>query len=232
MQSKSRLELYREFMEYIHQDIQGERKLVTRRIFSVFLWCFILPASISLALILMIKFGIIPRSVRRYLDWLILVFPLLYSLYVLSIEVLSEIPSAFRRGGIGNILNQAVRESEWRERICTELQGRIGRDPEVWRWLVASFRIELLGIQHRSRYLTALAGAVFFLLLQGIDSLGEPEGFTSFQGWFESSSNSVAQFVGLGLFLVLFYLSGNQSYHSLVRYQRCAELVADDLNTR
>ena len=39
-----------------------------------------------------------------------------------------------------------------------------------------------------------------------------------------SESDSL-QFVGLGLFLILLYLSGNQTYHSLRRYLVCAELA-------
>ena len=43
-------------------------------------------------------------------------------------------------------------------------------------------------------------------------------------GWIESSSNDFSQLVGLRLFLLLLYLSGNQTYHSLMRYLHCAEL--------
>ena len=100
-----------------------------------------------------------------------------------------------------------------------------------WAWLIANFKVDLEAMQQRTRYLTALAGAVFFLLMQGIDSIGgsEHEGPVSWSknplmGWIESSSNDVGQLVALALFLVLLYLSGIQTYHSLRRYLHCAEL--------
>ena len=56
--------------------------------FSVFLWCFLMPVAISIVGLLLIKVGVFPRKARTNLDWLILVFPVLYSLYILSSEVL------------------------------------------------------------------------------------------------------------------------------------------------
>jgi hypothetical protein len=91
--------------------------------------------------------------------------------------------------------------------------------------------MDLQAMEYRTKYLTALAGAVFFLIMQGIDSLTDGEGKvtwvkSSVLGWVETSSSDLSQFVGLALFLVLLYLSGSQTYQSLKRYLNCIELLA------
>jgi len=224
-------DLYRELIEFVRADVQSERHQVNRRMFSVFFWCFLIPAIASVGVLLLIKFHILPRRARGFLDWMALIFPISYSLYILSSEVLAQVPAVFRRGGTSNVLGQSLRDTEWRERVCEAMQKSVNAAPEDWRWLVASLRIDLAAIQYRTRYLTALAGAVFFLLMQGIDTLGEVTsdtppvwGKNPIMGWIESSSNDFSQLVGLSLFLLLLYLSGNQTYHSLMRYLNCAEL--------
>lgn len=224
-------ELYRDLIEFVKHDVQRERSQVNRRMFNVFLWCFLLPAAASIAFLLLIKFHILPRRARGILDWMALIFPISYSLYILSSEVLAQMPAVFRKGGTSNVLTQSLKETAWRERVCEGMKKSVQATPEEWRWLVASFRIDLSAIQNRTRYLTALAGAVFFLLMQGIDTLGEvtadnPATWNKnpLMGWLESSSNDFSQFIGLALFLVLLYLSGNQTYHSLMRYLGCVEL--------
>ena len=102
-----------------------------------------------------------------------------------------------------------------------------------WRWMTSSFRIDLRRLQNRTRYLTALAGAVFFLIMQGIDSLGgsEPRQLwlnNPVLDWVQNSASAFSQITGLALFLMLLYLSGNQTYHSLERYLDCAELVLSE----
>jgi hypothetical protein len=224
-------DLYRELIEFIRMDVQRERHQVNRRMFNVFIWCFVLPAAVSAADLILIKFHILPRSFRAYMDWMMLLFPVSYSLYVLGSEVLAQVPATFKRGGLASALGQSLNQLEWRERVCEAMLRSVPGNAEDWKWLVASFRMDLQAMQHRTRYLTALAGAVFFLLMQGIDTIGGPstDGPTVWNknpliGWLESSSNDISQLVSLSLFLVLLYLSGSQTYHSLVRYLRCAEL--------
>lgn len=224
-------QLYRELIEYVRTDVQSERHLVNRRMFSVFVWCFLLPAIVSAVALLLIKFRILPLRTRAVLDWIVLVFPVAYSLYVLGSEVLAPMPAMFRRGGTSNVLGQSLKDTEWRERVCAGMKKAVNASPAEWRWLVESLRLDLDAIQYRTRYLTGLAGGVFFLLMQGIDSLGEtpvenPETWLKnpLMGWLESSSNDLSQFVGLSLFLLLLYLSGSQTYYSLKRYLGCAEL--------
>ncbi|MCM2323392.1 MAG: hypothetical protein NDJ90_09040 [Oligoflexia bacterium] len=229
-----RSQRYREMLEFIRRDVQGERRVLSRRMFNVFLWCFLLPAVVSMLLLVLIKAGVVPRSFGGYVEWLVLIFPILYAVYVIASEMVSGMPSIFRWGGIANTLKQSVQDAEWRDRVCAELRTKIGGDRQAWEWIVASLRMDLDAIHHRAKYLTALAGAVFYLLMQGLDSVGtEQENLhQTLQGWFEASMNNLAQFVGLGLFLVLLYLSANQAFVSLSRYLRCAELVLLELRDR
>src|SRR2546421_230005 len=88
----SRQELYERFIGFVVADQQRERSTLQRRMFSVFVWCFLVPASISLTALLMAKLGFLPRSLRYRIDWLILLFPMIYSLYILSSEVLVNVP--------------------------------------------------------------------------------------------------------------------------------------------
>lgn len=231
MQGRTQQELYRAFIDFVAGDLQRERHLVNRRMMSVFIWCFLTPTLMSISLLLLVKFRILPKSTRNYLDWVILILPVFYSLYVLSFEVLSHIPAIFRRGGGAITLEQSLKDGEWRERTLDALERSISATRDEWDWIVASFRIDLQAMEYRTKYLTALAGAVFFLIMQGIDSLTDGEGKvtwvkTTVLGWVETSASDLSQFVGLTLFLVLLYLSGSQTYQSLKRYLHCAELLA------
>lgn len=229
---RSREDAYREFIEFVRSDIQQERSLVNRRMFNVFLWCFALPAIVSLTMLLLIKFRVLPMKARAFQDWMVLAFPVCYSLYILGSEVIAQVPTVIRKGGVSGTLGQALKDAQWRARVV-EAMGRSVRAAEgEWGWIIESYRIDMATLQHRTRYLTALAGAVFFLIMQGIDTLAgvaETEAHVSWSrnpitGWIETATYDLSQFVGLGLFLVLLYLSGNQTYHSLVRYLHCAEL--------
>ncbi|MDR3608129.1 MAG: hypothetical protein P4M08_12205 [Oligoflexia bacterium] len=233
-EAKPSLEFYGDFIEFVRRDIQGERKLANRRMFGVFLWCFVIPALTTFLYVLLIRFGIIPRRFGRYTDWFIVVFPVLYALQIISFDILHELPIAFRRGGIAATLGRALEEARWRDRVCRELQTQfVSTNRDNWPWLVKTFQTDLENLQHRTRYLTALAGAVFFLLMKGLDvfDISEPMRPGPYiLGWFEASSSNAAQFVGLALFLVMLYLSGNQAYSSLARYLHCLELVQLELD--
>jgi hypothetical protein len=220
-------ETYRAFLEFVGNDVQRERHRANRRMLSVFLWCFLVPAIMTVIILLLVKIGWLPRRARANVDWLILIFPVLYSVYILGSEVLTGIPSIFRRGGLATSLKQAQTEGEWRDRACETLRSQCSFSLSEWEWVIQSFRIDLEKMMNRTKYLTALAGAVFFLVMQGIDSLTDaPE--TAIRNplmlWLEAS-NGISQLMALALFLVLLYLSGNQTYHSLLRYLNCAELV-------
>ncbi|MBC7691435.1 MAG: hypothetical protein H7222_06660 [Methylotenera sp.] len=214
---------YAAFNDFIQRDIQLARSQVNRRMFSVFLWCFLLPALVSAAFLLLIKFGIFPRSARVYLEWIALLFPLFYSIYFLSSQVLVGATVAFRRGGVGTTLSQNTKEGEWRVSVCDSMNKELFLKADQWEWVIASLRMDLSRLQYRNRYLTALAGAVFYLIMQGIDSLGGSEEMK--MNVLINPSNDFTQFVGLALFLVLLYLSGTQTISSLQKYLDCAELL-------
>jgi hypothetical protein len=228
---RSKTDTYREFIDFVRQDLQRERMAVHRRMFNVFVWCFALPAAFTIALLVLIKLHWLPRTARAYLEWMVLIFPVCYSLYVLSSEVVAQMPVVLRRGGLHGTLGQALKEAEWRERTRESMERAVQAAPGEWPWIVESFRVDLRALQYRTRYLTVLAGAVFFLIMEGIDSLGGAALETSVSwvrnpitGWTETSTYDVSQFIGLTLFLVLLYLSGNQSYQALLKYLDCAEL--------
>src|ERR1044072_5782268 len=108
MQTRSQQELYRAFIDLILSDAQRERRVANRRMRAFFVWCFLVPVLISLATLLLIRAGVLARSVRAYLEWVVLAFPLGYAIYVLIFEVISELPSVLRRGGVAATLDQAV----------------------------------------------------------------------------------------------------------------------------
>jgi len=224
-------QLYSSFLDFIRKDAQKERRQVNRKMLGVFFWCFLMPALFSISILVLVKIGFLPVRFRGYLDWLVLAFPVAYSMYFLSSEVLRELPAAFRRGGIANALRQSETDAKWRQGVCTELARTFRIRPDQWDWILRSFRADLESMQYRTRYLTALAGAVFFLLMQGIDSLTDSDQKVAWVkdqslGWVELAGGSnLSQFVGLGLFLVLLYLSGYQNYQALRRYFDCAELA-------
>ena len=223
-----RASLYREFLEFVREDIQRERHQAHRRMLSAFFWCFLLPAALSASVLTLTKAGWLPRSARAHLDWVMLISPVFYSLYVLGSEVMSQVPAAFRKGGVASSLNPSLKELEWRTRVCAAMSQDVKASAEDWNWIAQSFRIDLRAMKYRTGYLTALAAAVFFLIMQGIDTLGGEEKVTwvksPFTGWVETGTSDFSQFVGLALFLMLLYLSGNQTQRAVARYLDCIEL--------
>lgn len=232
MQPRHRQEMYRAFIEFVISDLQGERKLVNRRMFNVLLWCFIAPAALMAVGLLMIRFGMIPPGARSGIDSLMVLFPVAYGFYILGSEVLTEMPAAFRRGGIANTLSQSLKDAEWRERKCEAMSRVLDASPAEWDWIILSFGIDLQRFQNRNRYMTGLAGAVLYLIMQGLDLLGESEVETYARAASGGGIGDFPQFVALGLVLLLLYLSGNQTYQSMARYKHCAELVRKQLEVR
>ena len=199
---------------------------------NVFLWCFFLPTIVTFAVLILIKIRILPLSVRVHLDWLMLISPTGYSLYILGSEVLAQLPYALKKGGSAASLLKSLEDGAWRERVCDSMNKSVAAsNAKDWEWIATSFQMDLQAMHDRTKYLTALAGAVFFLLMQGIDSLADTEEAVRWVkvapfGWVETSaSNNLFQFVGLALFLTLLYLSGIQTYQSLRRYLNCAVLI-------
>lgn len=235
MQGKSRLELYRELIAFIEKEAQQERLRVNRRMFSVFVWCFIVPTVVAILFTTGIRMNLIETRWRPIVEWLILVFPVSYSIYYLGSEVLTEVPHIFRRGGMSATLNNTLKEGEWRYRTSEAMKRAVGGTAHDWSWMATNFRQDLKAMRDRARYLTALAGAVFFLILEGIDFLGTdtvpPQKLTPWfvMSWLETAGSQLSQLVALALFLVLLYLAASQTAHALERYLNCADLIAHDM---
>lgn len=230
---KSRHEAYQSFVEFVRNQSQQERNAVNRRMLSVLLWCFVIPAILSALTVVLVRFGVLPFRARMYVEWIFLVFPISYSVYFLSSEVLRDLPLVIRQGGIAANLRQCETDGAWRERVVDALRRTVHASREEWRWIHSSFRIDLETMRYRTRFLTALAGAVFFIITQGLDLLTEEEPKVTWVkdpqfGWMEMGGSDLAQWAGLILFLVLLYLSGSQNHNSLARYLNCAELAMDE----
>ena len=229
-QPMTQKELYQSYLEFVENDLKKERNRLNRRMFSVFFWCLILPAFLSASIPFLIKVGVLPLFLRNKLDGLMLLFPVIYSLYVLGNEVIPHFPEVFRRGILIKPLARASKDGLWREEVSLAMEQSLSASEEDWRWIIKSFKMDLHDLEYRNRYLTALAGAVFFLLMQGIDTLMDldtPAAQIANQATSNglSDGSNFTQFVGLFLFLGLLYLSGGQTYHTLIRYLNCAELI-------
>lgn len=233
MQGKGRFELYREFTEFVSNDVQRERRKLNRRMIYVLFWCFIAPAFLTLILLVLIRLGVLPWRTKAIADAMLIIFPVLYGVYVLGSEVLLEIPAVLKRGGLSATLSHSVRETEQRMKTCEDLRRAVHADSDQWHWIISNFTIELERFLYRIRFLTGMAGVVFFLILQGVDLLADPDAAIPVVSHPATGLVLVpaewTQYMGLLIFLVLFYLSGTQTYHSLKRYRECAELVVADL---
>lgn len=215
---------YRRYLGFIHSANQKDRLDVNRRIRSVVIWCFLVPVFVVALGIFLANRGFIPRVFRSYQDWVLLLFPVLYSLYFLGSQVLSELPAAFRRGGFGLTLGQTASEADWRLDTCARMEKELNYSAEEWEWIISNAEEDLERLQMRLRHLTALAGAVFFLLMQGIDSLTN-DGSLSKDLTQSLMGPSSSEWVGLALFLLLLYLSGQQNLQTFRRFMGCARLV-------
>jgi hypothetical protein len=215
--------IYRHYLEFVQGAHQKDRRAVNRRMLSVFLWCFLAPVVTVAVGIVMVNFGVLPRSFRSYQDWILLIFPVLYSLYFLGSQVLTGVPEAFRRGGFGSTLGQAAQEADWRIDVCTAMEKECVWSARDWDWVIENASEDLDRMQMRTRHLTALAGAVFFLIMQGIDSLTTDNSFLVVAS--DPTATTSSQWVGLALFLLLLYLSGQQNVQTLRRFLACARLV-------
>lgn len=224
MNIRERKPLYGKYLEFVQSANQKDQMHVNRRIRSVFLWCFLVPVVVVAVVLLLVNRGILPRAFRSYQDWILLIFPVLYSLYFLSSQVLTGIPDAFRKGGFGLTLGQASREADWRIQICESMEKELNWKPEEWSWVISNIEEDLERLQMRVRHLTALAGAVFFLIMQGIDSLTfDAPAYSANVP--DISGTGSSQWLGLALFLLLLYLSGQQNIQTIRRFLGCARLV-------
>ncbi len=226
---------YRIFLSQVNSEMQAERQASNRRMISVLLWCFIFPLVIGSLFLLMISFRLIPFSARTYVDLVYLGFPVVYSLFFLSSQVIKDLPGHFKRGGVGTLLLNSQKDEAWRTQVCKRWIAKSTFSSDDWKWIIANFKLDLERLKERNKYLTALAGAVFYLIMQGLDSIqGAQDNWVVSEGSFKHPvlkwllgpiAAELGQYVGLALFLVLLYLSGRQAYIGLAKYLECAELL-------
>lgn len=233
MNHKENWEVYLDFLEFVSKDLAEEQVLLNRKIRGVFLWCFAIPAVASATILLFSKVGLLPRSARAWVDWVSLLFPISFSLFTLGSEVIVRIPIRFKKGALAPQLAPALQAGQWRSRVSGQMTKLLHLKKEEWDWVVENFKMDLDSMLQRTRFLTALAGAVFFLVMQGIDSVADeplvlpkhmpPQAVLLAAG--EWAMGGISQYVGLSLFLTLLYLSGAQTHQTLLRYLRSAELA-------
>ncbi len=229
--SEQRTRLYEDFIEFVRADSRQERSADHRRMFSLLLWCFVAPGLVAGAIVLLSRLGVIGMRWRAYVEPVILFFPVIYSLYFMSSGFLRDLPRAFLKGNLSTALDTCLKESEWRRRTRGTLLATVSATPEDWAWIKDQFQADLDRLLQRTRYLTILAGAILYLVLEGIDSIGKlPQESVSWVrdphlGWVElaGKGEDYIQLIGLGLFLVLLYLTGSQTYYALKRYWVCIE---------
>lgn len=215
----AKLDLYIDLQSAISEEMKRERDLANGRLKGVFFWCFIIPAALSFLLILAVKQGWAPRVAMTYVGWMLVVFPVVYSLWFLLRELFAPAAAQERRASSGASSRHFIREAEWRSRFCEQLLKKVTATGDEWRFLAESFRIDLDALRMRNHYLTGLAGAVFFLIMQGLDAVVDD---VDSGGW------DPYQFMGLALFLFLVALSHYQTQQSLRRFLGCLELLALD----
>tara|TARA_Y100000590_G_scaffold467963_1_gene648785 strand:+ start:961 stop:1665 length:705 start_codon:yes stop_codon:yes gene_type:complete len=230
VREKKEVKIYSEFLKFVAQDIQIERGILKRRMFSVFLWCFVLPALSYLFVVLSIRLGWLSLRWLFVSDWLLLGFPLVYSLYFLGSEVLWGMRLVVKQGGVNATLKDLEQDTYWRVDTSEKMSIQITAEKDLWKTIYFNFKKDLERMRYRSKYLTVFSAAIFFLIMKGIDVL-EPESpvntqwnAQSFLLWIDQMGGSLNQVVAVFFFLVLLFLSSSEMIHRLEKYLDCAEL--------
>ena len=219
---------YSQFAQWVQEDLKKDRVLVNRKVFSVVLWCLILPALISMTLYGLRKYLIIDQV--RYADGIVFLPPFAYSLYSLW-PTLRELPRVFHKGGIGALLEESMREVEWREKTVNKLNSDLKFTAKEWKLISFHLQHDIERMKDQNRYLTILTGVVLFFMFQFLDlgSSGDivrEAGATGLvKNWVDQFSQWSIQVFSLFLFSALFYLSGLQFQKYLTRYWVCVKRI-------
>ena len=120
---------YEQFVNWVQFDMKKDRSLVKRKVFSVVLWCLILPAFILLVLYGLRKYQII--SLIRYADTIIFFPPFMYALYSIW-PTIRALPRVFQKGGLGAMLEESSREVLWREETAVKMNTDLKLTPKEW----------------------------------------------------------------------------------------------------
>ena len=222
---------YQQFVNWVQKDMNKDRVIVNRKVFSVVLWCLILPIILSLCVYGLRKYQILVGPFH-YLDTFIFLPPFSYALYSLW-PTLRDLPRVFRKGGLGAMLEGSAKEVEWREKTAARIQTEIQLTPKEWQ--VVSFHLEqeMVRLQDQNRYMTILSTVVVFFMFQFLDLGGaietplEATPTALIKVWVAQFSQWGIQIFSLTVFAALFYLSGLQFQRYLLRYWVCLKRVSE-----
>jgi hypothetical protein len=222
---------YQQFVSWVQMDMNKDRVLVNRKVFSVVLWCLIFPVILSLIIYGLRKYQIV--ATFRYFDTLIFLPPFLYALYSLW-PTLRALPRVFRKGGLGAMLEESAKEVEWREQTATRMQLEVRLTSREWQAVSFHLKQEISRLNDQNRYMTILSTVVLFFMFQFLDLGGGVDGPVEagpggmVKAWVDQFSQWGVQVFSLFLFSALFYLSGLQFQRYLQRYWVCVQRVAQD----
>ena len=219
---------YQQFIQWVQSDMIKSREVVNRKVFSVVLWCLILPMIVSIIIYALKKYSLV--SSTRYADAILFLPPFVYALYSLW-PTLRAIPRVFRKGGLGAMLDESAKEVEWCETVAERMQREIKLTKKEWSIVSFHLELEITRIDQQNKYMTVLATVVLFFLFQFLD-LGGTQEMTHEAGpagmvkmWVDQFSQWGLQIFSLLLFSVLFYLSGLQFQRYLNRYFGCVKRI-------
>jgi hypothetical protein len=219
---------------WVQADMKKDRVSVNRKVFSVVLWCLILPTVIALALYGLRRLQWIEPI--RYLDTVLFLPPFLYALYSIW-PTIRELPRVFKKGGVGAILDESLREVQWREATAAKLETELKLTSQEWKAISFHLRNDIDRVVDQNRYMTILTAVVLFFMFQFLDlgSTGEivleagPTGMI--KAWVDQFSQWSIQVISLILFSALFYLSGLQFERYLTRYWVCVQRLLMTLDS-
>jgi hypothetical protein len=225
---------YGQFVGWVQTDMKKDRVLVNRKVFSVVLWCLVLPTVISMILYALRKYQFIEQV--RYADTIMFLPPFAYALYSIW-PTLRDLPRVFRKGGLGAMMEESLKEVEWREKVATQLQHDLKLTTREWAAVSFHLKQDIDRMNDQNRYMTILTAVVLFFMFQFLDLGGSadvvyqtgPTGLV--KAWVDQFSQWSIQVISLLLFSALFYLSGLQFQRYLSRYWVCVQrIVLDELN--
>jgi uncharacterized membrane protein len=225
---KSAHQKYEHFVNWVQNDMKKDRFHVNRKVFSVVFWCLILPSILLLVVYVLRKYQFIGSV--RYADLLIYLPPFAFTIYSLW-PTLRDTPKVFKKGGMNAMLEESLKEVEWRENTVIRLTGDLNLTAKEWRMISFHLRSEVQRMRQQNWYMSILAAVVLFFMFQfldvgsSVDVVVEPTNSNLVKFWVDQFAQWSIQVFSLGLFSTLFYLSGLQFQRHFDRYLVCIERI-------
>ncbi len=231
------IEHYRSFIKFVDGDVRSKKASMNRQMLRLLGWSFVLPVLFIFTATVLIKVGMVSGEYKKYFDWLLLLCPLLYSVYLVGSDYFKDFGKVFKSNGSSSMVRRAIKEAEWREGIVAGFHQKLGFSKGDWAIIRGHFKAEIELSKKRNVYLTILAGSVLFFAFNGLELLDNSGPNLStmlladrvhpgifvvlIQGFLES----LAQGSVLILFLILFYFSSHQITSALEKYLDCIDLL-------